>query len=89
MNLYMHFQKGAPYPAPLADFEKVLVSDLEKASNEKRVARAKRFWDEQLDEFGEPLYSDIQGPSVLEEARKKQQSFSKAFRAIWILMICM
>ena len=71
MNLYKHFEGGAPYPAPLADFEKVLISDLEKASNEKRLARAKRFWDEQLDEFGEPLYSDIQGPSVLEEARKK------------------
>ena len=71
MNLYQHFQSGAEYPAPLADFEKVLVSDLEKASNEKRLARAKRFWDEQLDELGEPLYSDIQGPSVLEKARKK------------------
>ncbi|MBQ1340388.1 MAG: chromosome condensation protein [Ruminococcus sp.] len=71
MNLYMHFAKGAEYPAPLADFEKVLISDLEKASNEKRVARAKKFWDEQLDELGEPLYSDIQGKSVLEKARKK------------------
>lgn len=49
MNLYMHFAKGAEYPAPLADFEKVLISDLEKASNEKRVARAKKFWDEQLE----------------------------------------
>jgi hypothetical protein len=49
----------------------VLISDLEKASNEKRHAKAKRFWDEELDTLGEPLYSDIQGPSVLEEARKK------------------
>ena len=74
MNLYMHFEKGAEYPAPLADFEKVLISDLDKASNEKRLARAKKFWDEQLDELGEPLYSDIQGKSVLEKARKKHNN---------------
>ena len=74
MNLYMHFEKGAEYPAPLADFEKVLISDLDKASNEKRMARAKKFWDEQLDELGEPLYSDIQGKSVLEKARKKHNN---------------
>jgi len=74
MNLYKHFAFGAEYPAPLADFEKVLVSDLEKASNEKRFARAKKFWDEELDTLGEPLYSDIQGSSVLEEARKKHHN---------------
>ncbi len=74
MNLYKHFKLGAEYPAPLADFEKVLVSDLEKASNEKRLAKAKRFWDEELDTLGEPLYSDIQGTSVLEEARRKHNN---------------
>lgn len=71
MGLYKHFKFGDEEPAPLADFEKVLISDLEKASNEKRHAKAKRFWEEELDTLGEPLYSDIQGTSVLEEARKK------------------
>lgn len=71
MSLYKHFAAGADMPAPPADFEKVLVSDLEKAANPKRLARAKRFWDSELDRLGEPLYSDIQGRSVLEEARKK------------------
>ncbi|MBR6873659.1 MAG: chromosome condensation protein [Ruminococcus sp.] len=71
MNLYKSMKLGSDYPAPLADFEKVLAADLEKANSEKRLAKAKRFWDEQLDTLGEPLYSDIQGPSVLEEARKK------------------
>ena len=71
MGVYKHLKFGDEMPAPLADFEKVLISDLEKASNEKRRAKAKRFWDEELDTYGEPLYSDIQGPSVLEEARKK------------------
>ncbi|SDB35034.1 Condensation domain-containing protein [Ruminococcaceae bacterium FB2012] len=71
MNLYKAMKLGEDYPAPLADFEKVLISDLEKAGSEKRLAKAKRFWDEELDTLGEPLYSDIQGPSVLEEARKK------------------
>lgn len=71
MNVYKHVKFGDEMPAPLADFEKVLIRDLEKASNEKRLAKAKKFWDEQLDTFGEPLYSDIQGTSVLERAREK------------------
>ena len=49
----------------------VLEKDLKKANNGKRLAKDKKFWDDQLDALGEPLYSDIQGPSVLEEARKK------------------
>ncbi|WP_294490666.1 condensation domain-containing protein [uncultured Ruminococcus sp.] len=49
MSLYKHFAAGADMPAPPADFEKVLVSDLEKAANPKRLARAKRFWDSELD----------------------------------------
>ncbi len=71
MQLYTHYRFGSEYPADLADFEKVLESDLAKASNEKRFAKDKKFWDDQLDALGEPLYSDIQGPSVLEKARKK------------------
>ncbi len=74
MQLYTHFRFGTDYPADLADFEKVLENDLQKASNEKRFARDKKFWDDQLDTLGEPLYSDIQGPGVLEEARKKHKN---------------
>lgn len=71
MQLYTHYRFGSKFPAELADFEKVLEKDLKKANNEKRFAKDKKFWDDQLDELGEPLYSDIQGPSVLEEARKR------------------
>ena len=74
MGLYTHYQFGTEYPAPLADFENVLANDLQKANNEKRFARDKKFWEDQLDELGEPMYSDIQGPSVLEEARKKHKN---------------
>ncbi|MBQ9871783.1 MAG: chromosome condensation protein [Eubacterium sp.] len=74
MALYTHYRFGSDYPAPLADFETVLQNDLAKASNEKRFAKDKKFWDDQLDQLGEPLYSDIQGPSVLEEARKKHKN---------------
>ena len=74
MKLYTHYQFGSAYPEDLADFEKVLEQDLAKAGNEKRFARDKKFWDDQLDQLGEPLYSDIQGPSVLEEARKKHKN---------------
>lgn len=74
MSLYTHYRFGSPYPQNLADFEQVLANDLKKANNEKRFAKDKKFWDDQLDELGEPLYSDIQGPSVLEEARKKHNN---------------
>ncbi len=74
MSLYTHYRFGAEYPKELADFESVLESDLQKAGNEKRFNKDKKFWDEQLDNLGEPLYSDIQGPSVLEEARKKHKN---------------
>lgn len=70
MQLYAHFRFKSEYPKDLADYKEVLVKDLQKANNEKRFAKDKKFWDAQLDELGEPLYSDIQGPSVLEEARK-------------------
>ena len=74
MQLYTHYHFGADYPEDLADFETVLDSDLQKANNEKRFAKDKKFWDDQLDKLGEPIYSDIQGPSVLEEARKKHKN---------------
>ncbi len=74
MSLYTHFRFDSEYPADLADYETVLESDLKKASNEKRFAKDKKFWDDMLDEWGEPLYSDIQGPSVLEKARKKHKN---------------
>lgn len=70
MQLYTHYRFQSEYPEDLADFEEVLAKDLKKANNEKRFAKDKKFWDDQLDALGEPLYSDIQGPSVLEEARK-------------------
>ncbi len=56
MQLYTHYRFGSEYPKDLADFEKVLESDLKKAGNEKRFAKDKKFWDDQLDELGEPLY---------------------------------
>ncbi len=74
MQLYTHYRFGSEFPKDLADFEMVLEKDLKKANNEKRLAKDKKFWDDQLDALGEPLYSDIQGPSVLEEARKKHRN---------------
>ncbi len=74
MSLYTHYKFGAPFPDDLADYEAVLVNDLKKAGNEKRFLKDKKFWDDMLDKWGEPLYSDIQGPSVLEKARKKHKN---------------
>ena len=79
MQLYTHYKFGSAYPEDLAVFEDVLDKDLKRANNEKRFAKDKKFWDDQLDALGEPLYSDIQGPAVLEEARKLHGN--KALRA--------
>ena len=70
MQLYTHYRFGSDFPKDLADFETVLSKDLEKAANKKRFLKDKKFWDDQLDILGEPLYSDIQGPAILEESRK-------------------
>ncbi len=70
-GLYAHYAVGRPMPGDPADFEKVLAKDLEKALNPKRAEKDRKFWIGQLDQLGEPLYSDIQGPGVLEESRKK------------------
>lgn len=79
MQLYTHYKFNTPYPQDLADFEEQLDKDLSKASNEKRFAKDKKFWDDQLDTLGEPLYSDIKGYSVLDAARKKHKN--KTLRA--------
>ena len=64
MQLYTHYRFGAKYPDDLADFEEVLEKDLKKANNEKRFAKDKKFWDDQLDALGEPLYADIQAMAI-------------------------
>ncbi|MBQ3664892.1 MAG: chromosome condensation protein [Lachnospiraceae bacterium] len=84
MQLYTHYRFGSKYPEDLTDFETVLANDLKKANSEKRFAKDKKFWDDQLDALGEPLYSDISGPSVLEEARKRHKN--KKLRAADIEM---
>lgn len=71
MALYAHYKFGADYPKELANFEDVLIKDIDKLHNQKRYIRDKAFWDEQLKKYGEPLYSDIQGKKVLETSRKK------------------
>ncbi len=70
MSLYAHYRYGYEYPKALSDFESALISDLEKSANKHRFEKDKAFWDDMLDKFGEPLYSDIQGKSVLEASRK-------------------
>lgn len=70
-RLYAHEVFGTKAPGELADFEAILVRDLAKASNGRRAAKDRAFWNAQLDELGEPLYSDICGPEVLEEARTR------------------
>lgn len=70
MSLYTHFRFDAPMPADLADYETALQNDLKKISNEKRFLKDKKFWDDLLDKWGEPIYSDIAGPAALTASRR-------------------
>ncbi len=71
MELYCHYQFGSNIPEAPASYLEVLEQDLEKASNPKRMKKDQDFWNGILDQYGEPLYSDIQGISVLKESRQK------------------
>ena len=74
MTLYAHYRYGRSYPEELADFELVLKKDIEKNRNPRRFERDRDYWEGQLDKYGEPLYSDIQGPAVLEASRKAHRN---------------
>ncbi len=71
IEIYCHYRHGSPYPEPLSSFVDVLKKDLKKATNTKRLEKDEAFWRKMLTENGEPVYSDIQGLSVLTETRKR------------------
>lgn len=71
MQLYTHFRFGADMPAPLSSYREMLERDLAKTANEKRIAKDRKFWEDQFDQLGEPMYSDIQGLRVLQDSRKR------------------
>ena len=74
MSMYTHYRFGADMPDELADFEDVLIKDLSKTKNEKRFQRDKNFWDKLIDDWGEPIYSDIRGPRALDKTRRKHHN---------------
>ena len=74
MGVYAHYKYGTGLPQEHTDYEKVLEQDLKREANPKRLARAKKFWDSQLELYGEPVYSDIQGMRVLEESRRRHKN---------------
>lgn len=73
MSIYCHFCFGGEMPPAPASFEEQLVKDLERSSGEKRLARDRAFWENVLDTYGEPMYSDIRGTKVLQESRAAHQ----------------
>ncbi|MBR1629769.1 MAG: chromosome condensation protein, partial [Lachnospiraceae bacterium] len=68
LDIYCHFRFGTPYPEPPASFIEVLKKDLKKAENTKRQEKDEQFWRKMLTDGGEPIYSDVQGLSVLQES---------------------
>ncbi len=70
MELYCHFKFGALFPQELTSYTDMLKKDLGKASNEKRIAKDAAYWAGTFKQYGEPMYSDITGNSVLEQSRE-------------------
>ena len=74
MSLYTHFKFNSPYPEDLCDYEMVLQKDIKKATNNKLFSKDKKFWDNMLDTYGEPLYSDVTGLGKLKKDREKHKN---------------
>ncbi len=70
MELYCHYKFGTPYPEDMASFTDMVERDLKKSTDEKRVSKDRMYWQNVLEENGEPIYSDIQGQRILQESRR-------------------
>lgn len=79
MELYCHYLFGTPYPEDMFSFTEMVKKDLAKAADEKRVLKDSKFWQETLEELGEPIYSDLLGQKVLQESRRRHND--KTLRA--------
>ncbi len=74
MELYCHFRFQAPFPEQMASYTDMLEKDLTKANNPKKAAKDEAYWKETFERLGEPLYSDITGPKVLEASRLRHKN---------------
>lgn len=79
MQIYCNERFGSPYPEPLCPFSRMLEKDLKKANNPKRFSKDVDYWQDELKRLGEPLYSDIRGPRILQECRRRHND--KTLRA--------
>ncbi len=71
LNIYKALLKGEDMPAPLYSYEEYIVKELEKSSDEKRLAKGRAFYAEYFAKGGEPFYAGVHGPALLEKERKK------------------
>lgn len=69
MELYCHYAFGSDYPQEMGSYVAVLEKDLKKAYNPRRLQKDHDYWQSTFEEYGEPIYTDIQGPQVLQESR--------------------
>ncbi len=69
IRLYCHFAFGSVEPDAPASFTAQLEKDLSRSNGTKRFEKDRQFWLDSFDALGEPLYSDLQGLSVLQASR--------------------
>ena len=73
MELYSHYVFGTPYPQPLLSYRDAAEADLKKAADPIRHAKDEAFWKEQA-ALGEPIFTSIAGPRLLEESRRRHHN---------------
>lgn len=73
MELYSHYVFGTPYPQPLLSYRDAAEADLKKAADPIRHAKDEAFWKEQA-AMGEPIFTSIAGPRLLEESRRRHHN---------------
>lgn len=74
LAVYKALLSGEELPQPLYKYEDYIVSELEKSTNEKRLAKGQAFYQEYFAKGGEPFYAGVHGPALLEKERKKTKN---------------
>ncbi len=82
MEVYEAMKNGAPMPKPLSPLEPLLQADL-AYKDSPQYQKDIEFWQNEFKRLPEPLVSHINGPSVLEDYRKKKKDPTLSYATLF------
>ena len=74
LGVYKALLHGEEMPEPLFSYEEYIKKELEKAQDQKRLAKGQAFYQQYFAKGGEPFYAGVHGPELLEKERKKKKN---------------